>query len=84
MAVGTLERLVGKPPEVVVGATKSAVTLITKNSTNPFFVAMQKGAKEAGEADGVKLTIVAGKADGDEAGQVAAIEEATARGERAS
>ena len=58
-----------------------AVTLITKNSTNPFFVAMQKGAKEAGKKEGVKVTMAAGKEDGDEAGQVAAIEDAIARGD---
>ncbi|GAA4697327.1 substrate-binding domain-containing protein [Phytohabitans rumicis] len=58
-----------------------AVSLITKNSTNPFFVSMQEGAKKAAEADGVKLTIAAGKEDGDEAGQVQAIEDAIARGD---
>ena len=58
-----------------------AVSLITKNSTNPFFVTMQEGAKKAAEAEGVKLTIAAGKEDGDEAGQVQAIEDAIARGD---
>ncbi|MGN9909988.1 substrate-binding domain-containing protein [Phytohabitans sp. LJ34] len=58
-----------------------AVSLITKNSTNPFFVTMQDGAKKAAEADGVKLTVAAGKEDGDEAGQVQAIEDAIARGD---
>ncbi len=58
-----------------------AVTLITKNSTNPFFVAMQKGAKEAGKNNGVSVTTAAGKEDGDEAGQIAAIEDAIARGD---
>jgi fructose transport system substrate-binding protein len=58
-----------------------AVSLITKNSTNPFFVTMQEGAKKAAEGEGVKLTIAAGKEDGDEAGQVQAIEDAIARGD---
>ncbi|PZG00761.1 substrate-binding domain-containing protein [Micromonospora deserti] len=58
-----------------------AVSLITKNSTNPFFVTMQQGAKKAAEAEGVKLTVAAGKEDGDEAGQVQAIENAIARGD---
>jgi ABC-type sugar transport system substrate-binding protein len=58
-----------------------AVSLITKNSTNPFFVTMQDGAKKAAEGEGVKLTIAAGKEDGDEAGQVQAIEDAIARGD---
>jgi ABC-type sugar transport system substrate-binding protein len=63
------------------GSKKVAVALITKNSTNPFFVTMQEGAKKAADAEGVKLTIAAGKADGDEAGQVQAIEDAIARGD---
>jgi fructose transport system substrate-binding protein len=61
------------------GDGKVAVTLITKNSTNPFFVTMQDGAKKAASEQGVKVTIAAGKADGDEAGQVQAIEDAIAR-----
>ena len=61
---------------------KVAVSLITKDSTNPFFVAMQEGAKKAASTEGVKLTIAAGKADGDEAGQVQAIENAIARGDK--
>jgi fructose transport system substrate-binding protein len=58
-----------------------AVTLITKNSSNPFFVAMQEGAKEAGKKEGVAVTPAAGKEDGDEAGQISAIEDAIARGD---
>jgi fructose transport system substrate-binding protein len=64
------------------GSSKTvAVSLITKNSTNPFFVTMQEGAKKAAQAEGVKLTIAAGKEDGDEQGQVQAIEDAIARGD---
>ena len=48
------------------GKKKVAVSLITKTSTNPFFVAMQEGAKKAAEAEGVTLTFAAGKYDGDE------------------
>ncbi|MFI5959445.1 substrate-binding domain-containing protein [Cryptosporangium sp. NPDC051539] len=59
-----------------------SVSLITKNSTNPFFVTMQDGAKKAAKADGVKLTIAAGKEDGDEQTQVQAIEDAIARGDK--
>ena len=60
-------------------ATKSvAVSLITKDSTNPFFVAMQGGAKAAAAKLGVKITIASGKAEGDDAGQIAAIEAAIA------
>jgi fructose transport system substrate-binding protein len=58
-----------------------AVTLITKTSTNPFFITMQKGAEEAGKANNVTITTAAGKADGDEATQIQAIEAAIARGD---
>jgi len=43
---------------------------------------MQKGAKAAAEKDNVKLTIASGKKDGDEDGQVQAIENAIARGDK--
>jgi fructose transport system substrate-binding protein len=58
-----------------------AVTLITKNTSNPFFVAMADGAKKAGAEEGVDITTAAGKEDGDTAGQIAAIEEAVNRGD---
>ncbi len=63
------------------GDAPIAVTLITKTSTNPFFIAMQEGADEAGKANNVTITKVAGKADGDEATQIQAIEAAVARGD---
>lgn len=59
-----------------------AVTLITKDSSNPFFVAMQNGAKEAATAQNVELTVAAGRQDGDEEGQIQAIENAIAAGEQ--
>ncbi|MFD1079610.1 substrate-binding domain-containing protein, partial [Longispora fulva] len=64
------------------GDKEVAVTLITKDSINPFWIAMQNGAKQASEANNVKLTIAAGKEDGDEAGQVEAIEAAVVRGDQ--
>jgi fructose transport system substrate-binding protein len=64
------------------GNEKVAVTLITKTSTNPFFIAMQNGAKAAGEANNVTITTAAGKADGDETTQISAIEAAVARGDK--
>ena len=60
-----------------------SVTLITKDSTNPFWIAMQEGAQKAVDGlSGVTLTIAAGKADGDEQGQVDAIEQSIARGDK--
>lgn len=59
----------------------TAVTLITKDSINPFFVSMQEGAKKAAEANDVELTVAAGEEDGDEEGQIQAIENAVAQGQ---
>jgi fructose transport system substrate-binding protein len=64
------------------GGGKVSVTLITKTSTNPFFITMQKGAQEAGQKNGVTITTAAGKADGDTDTQVKAIEAAVARGDQ--
>lgn len=58
-----------------------AVTLITKDSVNPFFVTMQEGAKKAGEENGVDITIASGAEDGDEQGQIDAIDAAIAAGQ---
>jgi len=63
------------------GGEQLAVTLITKTATNPFFVAMQQGAEEAGQKNNVEITTAAGKEDGDEATQIQAIEAAMARGD---
>ncbi|GGQ68524.1 sugar ABC transporter substrate-binding protein [Couchioplanes azureus] len=50
------------------------VGLITKTDTNPFFVKMKEGAKQAATQQGVKLQSFAGKQDGDNEAQVQAIE----------
>jgi len=56
------------------------IGLITKTETNPFFVKMKEGAQEAAKAKGAKLLTGAGKADGDNAGQVTAMENMIAAG----
>jgi hypothetical protein len=43
---------------------------------------MQDGAKKAAAAEGVDLTLAAGAEDGDEEGQIQAIENAVAQGQR--
>ena len=63
------------------GGDKVKVALITKDSINPFFVAMQEGAKKAAKANGVDLTVGAGAKDGDEEGQIQLIENAIAAGD---
>ncbi|MEV4953143.1 substrate-binding domain-containing protein [Paenarthrobacter nitroguajacolicus] len=61
---------------------KIGVSLIVKTTSNPFFVAMQDGAKKAAETDGVDLKLAAGKADGDEDTQIQAIENAISKGDK--
>jgi fructose transport system substrate-binding protein len=50
------------------------VGLITKTETNPFFVKMREGAQAKAKELGIQLITAAGKYDGDNDGQVAAIE----------
>jgi len=64
------------------GGEAVAVTLITKDNNNPFWISMQKGAEEAAAQNNVTLTKAAGAKDGDEDGQVKAIEAAVARGDK--
>jgi fructose transport system substrate-binding protein len=61
-------------------ADKPIVGLITKTNTNPFFVKMRAGAEEAAKASDLELRSFAGKVDGDNEGQVAAIENLIAAG----
>ena len=50
------------------------VGLITKTETNPFFVKMKDGASAAAKEQGAELQSFAGKKDGDNESQVAAVE----------
>jgi ABC-type sugar transport system, periplasmic component len=63
------------------GGDEIGVSLIVKTNSNPFFIAMQEGAKAAAEANGVTLTLAAGKEDGDEDTQIQAIEAAISKGD---
>jgi fructose transport system substrate-binding protein len=54
--------------------------LITKTDTNPFFVKMKEGASAKAKELGVSLKAYAGKIDGDNESQVAAIESCIADG----
>jgi fructose transport system substrate-binding protein len=64
------------------GGGEVPVTLITKDNNNPYWISMQKSAEEAAAKDGITLTKAAGAKDGDEDGQVKAIEAAVARGDK--
>jgi fructose transport system substrate-binding protein len=63
------------------GSEEIGVSLIVKTNSNPFFIAMQDGAKAAAEENGVNLTLAAGKEDGDEDTQIQAIEAAISKGD---
>jgi fructose transport system substrate-binding protein len=56
------------------------VGLITKTEINPFFVKMKEGAQAKAKELGVELRSYAGKVDGDNESQVAAIESLIAAG----
>jgi len=63
-------------------AAEPVIGLITKTDTNPFFVKMKEGAQHAAKLQGAKLLTAAGKSDGDNAGQVTAVENMVSAGAR--
>jgi len=56
------------------GGDDVKVGLITKTETNPFFVKMKEGANAEAKKSGAELQSFAGKKDGDNESQVAAVE----------
>jgi fructose transport system substrate-binding protein len=58
------------------------VTLIIKTQGTSYFQKMADGAEAAAEDKGIDLTVAAGKVDGDEDTQIAAIENAVSRGDK--
>jgi fructose transport system substrate-binding protein len=56
------------------------IGLITKTDSNPFFVKMKEGAEAEAKKLGAKLLSGAGKTDGDNAGQITAMENMMAAG----
>ena len=63
------------------GGGDVGVSLILKNTSNPFFVSMAESAQAEADSLGVGLTVAAGKEDGDTQSQIEAIEAAVARGD---
>lgn len=61
-------------------AQQIGACLITKTDTNPFFVKMKEGASQKANELGINLKTYAGKIDGDNESQVAAIETCIADG----
>lgn len=62
---------------------KVLIGLITKTDTNPFFVKMKEGAEAKAAELGVELQSFAGKVDGDNDSQVAAVENLISAGAKA-
>ena len=61
-------------------AQEAVVGLITKTEGNPFFVKMREGAQAKADELGIELRTFAGKFDGDNDSQIAAIENLIASG----
>jgi fructose transport system substrate-binding protein len=61
------------------GAQDVSVCLITKTDSNPFFVKMREGARAKAAELEVALTALAGREEGDNEGQIAALESCVAR-----
>ena len=59
---------------------ETSACLITKTDTNPFFVKMKEGAEAKAAELGIELKSYAGRIDGDNESQVAAIEACIADG----
>jgi fructose transport system substrate-binding protein len=76
--------LLGAAFAAIVGAAPAfagtGACLITKTDTNPFFVKMKEGATAKATELGIDLKAYAGKIDGDNESQVAAIESCIADG----
>ncbi|WP_159796932.1 substrate-binding domain-containing protein [Puerhibacterium puerhi] len=66
--------------EATGGTSDVTVGLVTKTDSNPFFVRMREAAQEAAEENGARLVALAGEFDGDNEGQVAAIENLVTQG----
>jgi len=64
-------------------ADKIIVGLITKTNTNPFFAKMKEGAEAKAKELGVDFRSFAGKYDGDNTGQVDAVEQLMSAGAKA-
>jgi len=62
------------------GSDSVKVGLITKTDSNPYFVKLREAAKAQADKDGAQLVALAGAFDGDNEGQVSAIENMVGQG----
>jgi fructose transport system substrate-binding protein len=60
--------------------TAVKIGLVTKTDSNPYFVKLREAAQAAADKDGAKLIALAGAFDGDNEGQVSAIENLVSQG----
>ena len=60
--------------------TQAKIGLVTKTDTNPYFVSLRQSAQAEASRLGAQFTSLAGKFDGDNDGQVTAIENLVQRG----
>jgi fructose transport system substrate-binding protein len=81
-AASTIALALAGGASLALAQPQPVIGLITKTETNPFFVKMKEGATEAAKAQGARLLSSAGKTDGDNAGQVTALENMMAAGAR--
>ena len=77
LAIGWIVTSVGAPAAF---AQDVSLCLVTKTDTNPFFVKMKEGARAKALELGAKLTALAGREEGDNEGQIAAMESCIANG----
>jgi fructose transport system substrate-binding protein len=78
LAVGCTSTKSGSDESTGDGKTK--IGLVTKTDSNPYFVALRDAAKAEADKNGAELVALAGKFDGDNDGQVAAIENLVQQG----
>ncbi len=78
LAVGCTSTKSGS--EESAGDGKTKIGLVTKTDSNPYFVALRDAAKAEADKNGAELLALAGKFDGDNDGQVAAIENLVQQG----
>lgn len=68
------------PAAPAAGAAKILVSMKGPGGGNPFWAAVEKGAKEAGSATGAEVTVLAPPAESDVASQIAQIEDQISKG----
>lgn len=82
-AAGCSSQKVGGSDSAGSNNGKIKVGLVTKTDSNPYFVALRESAKAEAAKDGAEVVALAGKFDGDNDGQVTALENLIQQGVKA-